>query len=386
MSTFDALAAELQRRLPDARRLRKQIHAMPMLSGEEGATRDLVLDFLSPSTPLPVADTGAVIRIGGPGPAIALRAELDALPLAERTGVPWAAQNGAMHACGHDVHIAAATAVALIAHLLPVPLVFVLQPREEVTPSGAADIVQSGVLADHDVRAVVAGHVQPLLAQGSVACTPGVVNASADEFVVRMHGTGGHGAYPHLGADPVLAIAHFVVAVQQLVARNSDPMVPTVVSVGAVEAGRSPNVRPDVALARGTVRAMSEDHREFLLTRLRELVDGVGRTTGCRAEIEIELGEPLLVNDDVLASRARALLDWSGLNGAAELRSCGADDFAFYAEKLPSLMMFVGTGPTAGALHSAQFLPSEEIVDDTATALLAGVLAAAEAVLAGQLP
>ena len=117
----------------------------------------------------------------------------------------------------------------------------------------------------------------------------------------------------------------------------------------------------------------------------RELVDGVGRTTGCRAEVEIELGEPLLVNDDVLARRAGALLGRSGLNGAVELRSCGADDFAFYAEKLPSLMMFVGTGSAAGALHSAQFLPSEQIVDDTAIALLAGVLAAAEAVVAGEL-
>lgn len=392
MSDFDTLAGELHRRLRAARQLRQQIHRAPALSGEESATLAAVLNFLPPATIfppttiLPVADTGALVHMGGPGPAVAVRAELGALPLAEQTGVSWASTNAAMHACGHDVHIAAAAAVASMAHLLPAPLVLILQPREEITPSGAADIVRSGALADHDVRAVVGAHVQPLLAQSSVACTAGVVNASADEFVVRMHGNGGHGAYPHLGADPVLAIAQFIVALQQLVARNSDPMLPAVVSVGALEAGRSPNVRPETATARGTVRAMSEEHRELLLTRLREVVDGVARTTGCRGEVEIELGEPVLVNDDVLVSRTRTLLSAAGLPAAADLRSCGADDFAFYAEKLPTLMMFVGTGADAGALHSARFLPSEQAVDDTAMTLLAGVLAAAEAVQAGELP
>lgn len=385
MSDLDTLAGELHRRLPAARLLRQQIHRAPALSGEERGTLATVLDFLTPAAVVPVAETGALVRIGGPGPAVAVRAELDALPLTEQTEVPWASANGAMHACGHDVHIAAAAAVAAIAHLLPAPLVLILQPREEITPSGAADIVRSGALADHDVRAVVGAHVQPLLAQGSVACTAGVVNASADEFIVRMHGNGGHGAYPHLGADPVLAIAQFIVAVQQLVARNSDPMLPTVVSVGALEAGRSPNVRPDTATAHGTVRAMSEQHRELLLTRLREVVDGVARSTGCRGEVEIELGEPVLVNDDVLAGRTRALLSSTGLRAAADLRSCGADDFAFYAEKLPTLMMFVGTGSDAGALHSARFLPSDQVVDDTAMTLLAAVLAAGEAVQSGEL-
>lgn len=385
MNDFDTLAGELHRRLPAARRLRREIHSAPALSGEETTTLTAVLKFLSPATTVPVAGTGALVRIGGPGPAVGVRAELDALPIVEQTGVEWASTNAAMHACGHDVHIAAAAAVASIAHLLPVPLVLILQPREEITPSGAADIVRSGALADHDVRAVIGAHVQPLLTRGSVACTAGVVNASADEFVVRMHGAGGHGAYPHLGADPVLAIGQFVVAVQQLVARDSDPMLPTVVSVGALEAGHSPNVRPETAVARGTVRAMSEEHRAFLHTRLREVVEGVARTTGCKGEVEIGLGEPVLINDDALVRHTRPLLEPAGLRTAADLRSCGADDFAFYAEKLPTLMMFVGTGTDAGALHSARFLPNEQVVDETAMTLLVGILAAAEALQAGEL-
>ncbi len=380
------LEHRLREQLPAARELRRRIHRSPDISGEEDATRAAVLAFLGPAPATPVAGTGALVRFGGPGPAIAVRAELDALPIIERTGVSWASHNQAMHACGHDVHLAAAAALASVADSLPMPLLLILQPREETMPSGAQEIVHSGLLTDHDVRAVIGAHVQPLLATGTVACTPGVVNASADQFTVRMHGRGGHGAYPHLGPDAVLAIAQFVVAVQQLTSRNSDPMVPTVVSVGAVEAGRSPNVRPEVASARGTVRAMSDDHRELLLSRLRAVADGVALATGCRAEIDLELGEPVLVNDPVLAARTRDLLRRGDLVPAADLRSCGADDFAFYAEKFPSLMMFVGTGADAGDLHGEHFLPAEHVVDDVARALGAGVLAAAEAVAADALP
>lgn len=365
--------------MADAVALRRLIHAEPRVSGEEGPTAETVRKALPPDVPVePVADTGLVARIGGPGPAIGIRAELDALAVTERTGVPWAATSGAMHACGHDIHMAAAVALARAVHETPgaTPLVLVLQPREESPPSGAADVVASGVLAEHEVAAMVGTHVQPLLPEGTVACTPGAVNASSDEFTVVMRGRGGHAAYPQLAADPVLALSQFVVAVQQLVSRNVDPMVPAVVSVSTLAAGRTANVLPDDAVAEGTVRAMTEDHRKLLQQRLGEIAHGVASAHGCAAEVTIRDGEPVLVNDEVLAAGTAAELRALGHTVEPALRSCGADDFSHYGAELPSLMTFVGVDTGAAGLHQATFLPGDVSVTHVANALLAGYRAA----------
>lgn len=322
---------------------------------------------------------GAVLRIGGPGAAVGVRGELDALPLTERTGVPWASAGGAMHACGHDVHLAAVVALARAVARLDghaPPMLVVLQPREEGFPSGASDIVESGVLARHLVRAMIGAHVQPVLAEGTVACTPGAVNASSDEFRVTVAGQEGHAAYPHLTRDPVTAMAQVIVTAQQLVSRSADPMAPTVVTFGTVNAGTAPNAVPGEAVARGTLRAMSEEWRQELRERFRQVVGDVARACGCVAEVAILDGEPVLVNDPDLAVRAGALLLERGWSVTGELRSCGADDFSHYAAVAPSLMMFVGVDTAAG-LHSPEFLPGDEAVDAVAESLLAGYLAAA---------
>ena len=209
-----------------------------------------------------------------------------------------------MHACGHDVHMAALTALARALHAVgpPVPMLAVLQPREEGNPSGAVDIISSGLLQAHQVQAMAAAHVQPLLRAGEVACAPGVVNASADEFLVTMTGRPGHAAYPHLTRDPVLALAQFVVAVQQLVSRNTDPMQPAVVTVGTLAAGEVSNAIPGTATARGTMRAVTAAHRDLLDERLREVASGVALAHGCTADMTIERGEPVLDNDPGLAA------------------------------------------------------------------------------------
>ena len=271
------LSLELDAQLAAVVPLRHQLHAHPELSGSEHLTRATVLGWLPGTQAAEVADAGAVVRIGGPGPAIAIRAELDALPIKEATGVSWAAVNGAMHACGHDVHLAAVTAVARCVQraAAPVPLLVVLQPREETYPSGALDVTASGILAQHDVRAMIGAHVQPVLPDGLVSCDGGVVNAAADEFEVTMRGRGGHAAYPHLTADPVLALAQFAVSAQQLVSRTANPVVPTVVTIGALRAGDAANATPEIATARGTLRTMSPTARPLLQERLAEIATGV---------------------------------------------------------------------------------------------------------------
>jgi amidohydrolase len=375
------LSQQLDAQLAAVVPLRHQLHAHPEVSGREHLTRATVLGWLPGTEAAEVADAGAVVRIGGPGPAIAIRAELDALPIKEATGVSWAAANGAMHACGHDVHLAAVTAVARCVQRAgaPVPLLVVLQPREETYPSGALDVTASGLLAQHDVRAMIGAHVQPVLPDGLVSCDGGVVNAAADEFEVTMRGRGGHAAYPHLTADPVLALAYFAVSVQQLVSRMANPVVPTVVTIGALRAGDAANATPEVATARGTLRTMSPTARPLLQERLAEIATGVAMAHECTAEVTVLPGEPPLRNDPRLAEATRRQLAPLGLGIGGPLHSCGADDFAYFTEILPALMLFVGVGDgTSMRLHDHEFLPPDETIRSTARALLAGYLAAAE--------
>jgi len=387
LEALGALRDAVRRQLPEAERLRRELHARPSLSGHEQPTLNQLLEALPGQAGAErVADgTGAVLRIGGPGPAVGIRAELDALPITEATGVRWAAGPGAMHACGHDVHMAALTALARALHEVgpPVPMLAVLQPREEGNPSGALDVIGSGLLQAHHVAAMAAAHVQPVLQAGEVACAPGVVNASADEFSVTMTGSPGHAAYPHLTRDPVLALAQFVVAVQQLVSRNTDPMRPAVVTVGMLAAGEASNAIPGTAAARGTIRSVTTEHRDRLHERLREVASGIALAHGCTADVEIVRGEPVLDNDPGLAAAAAALLTRLGATVTEPLRTCGADDFAFYGGMAPSLMLFVGTGGQPGSgLHTATFLPGDQAVADVADALLAGYLAGCAAITA----
>jgi amidohydrolase len=379
VSGFDAAALRgaVRAELPAAGALRRELHARPHPSGQEGPTLETVLGALPDGAVTRVADTGALVRFGGDGPAVGMRAELDALPIAERTGAAWASRGPAMHACGHDVHMAALVAVcrALSEIGPPVPVLAVLQPREETYPSGARDIVASGLL-DGALRAMVGAHVQPALPPGTIACTPGAVNAAADEFTVTMRGPGGHAAYPHLTSDPVLALAQFVVGAQQIAGRDADPMVPAVVTVGTLRAGEAPNAIPGTAAARGTLRAMSGPQRDLLRRRLREVATGVAAIHGCTADVEVTEGEPVLVNDADLAAGAARALSAYGRRVDAASRSCGADDFAYYTAAAPALMMFAGTGGDA-ALHSPAFLPGDDALAAVADALLAGYLAAA---------
>lgn len=371
------LRAALAEELPDAIALRHTIHADPHLSGEEDATAALVADAVGAGDGVTVAGTGRLIRVGD-GPCVVLRAELDALPIVERTGVDWAAAGGAMHACGHDVHLAALTAVVRAIRRVrgaDAALGVLLQPREERAPSGARDVVEDGVLARIEPRAIVAAHVQPRVPAGVVAVTPDVVNASADEFEVTVTGSGGHVGYPHTVHSPIGALCQTVLNLQALTTAGVDPIHGAVCMVGQIESGTTNNVIPEQASASGSLRLMRPEDREPTIERMRRIVEHTAAAHGCSGRLSVVLGEPVLVNDRGLAAAATGWLKELGHPTTDDFRSFGADDFSFYGHHAAALMMFVGTGGEHG-LHDARYLPGDDTVSTVADALLAGYLAA----------
>ena len=368
--------------LPAATELRHAVHADPRGSGDEDDTARVVAEALGAGEGIRVAKTGRAIPLPGAsdGPAVALRAELDALPVMERTGVPWASQTDLMHACGHDVHLAALVAVCRAAQRVgvPHPILALLQPREETSPSGARDVVDSGLLAEYGVDTVIGAHVQPRLGHGVVSAVPGPVNASTDEFEIVLHGQGGHAGYPHLLRDPILALSQLVVSLQQLASRRVDPVFGAVCSIGRIQAGAAANVVPNTASALGSLRLMHMADRARALEGLEEIVHGTARAHGCTAELRISPCEPVLHNDPELALGARRYLARGGLVDQ-DFRSFGADDFAHYCGgDTRGLMLFVGLGDTAGAptLHDELFLPPDEAIGRVGEALIAGYLSA----------
>lgn len=376
---LEGLTAEL----PAAIELRHRLHAQPRLSGDEADTAQAMVDALPEGNVEVLAGTGRWVSFGGSGPAIGLRTELDALPVVERTGAPWSATGNLMHACGHDVHMAALVAVcrAAVKVALPAPLVAILQPREEVTPSGGADVAASGRLADLD--AVIAAHVQPQLLSGLHGVTAGPVNAGTDVVEIVVDGLGGHAGYPHTVRDPVLALCQVVVTLQQLVSRRADPTVGAVLSIGQLSAGRTSNVVPDQALARGSFRFMRDVDRNDLLAAMEDIVTHTALAHGCTALLRITPSEPVLVNDSGLAAAAAGWLRRTGALVHDGFRSFGADDFSFYCDRTRGLMIFVGTAdendPGSPGLHSDRFLPDDSLIEHVGQALIAGYLGAVTA-------
>ncbi len=377
---LDALAAEL----PQAVELRHRLHAHAELAHEEHATAATVSAAL-PVSATSAAGTGLLARIGtAAAPPVAVRAELDGLPLIERTGAPFAAAAAVMHACGHDVHMAALVALTRAAHTLadelPAPLLAVFQPSEEAYPSGAEELA-GAALAAAQPRAVVAAHVHPELPWGTVALDPGIVNASCDAVEIVIEGEPSHGAYPHLGRDPVLALAATVLALHAEVGRRVDPLAAASLTVGVLEAGGAENVIPARASARGALRAHDPHDRALLRELVEEVARGTAAAHGCRASVTLSPGEPALENDAQIVARARALLETAGLAPAAPWRSVGSDDFAFFAALCPVAMAFVGLDGAEGfrtrPLHHPELLVPDAAVGAVARTQAVLYLAAA---------
>jgi amidohydrolase len=373
--------------LAAAVQLRHRLHEQPELAHQELRTATIVADAL-PVACTTVAGTGRLARVGpATGKPLAIRAELDGLPIHERTHAPFSARGETMHACGHDVHMAALVAVMHAAHALgdalPTPLLAIFQPSEEAFPSGAEQLARDGELAEQAPAAVLAAHVHPEMPWGAVALDAGAVNASSDSVEIVIEGEPSHGAYPHQGRDPVLAVAQVVVTLHAVAGRRIDPLGPTVLNVGVLEGGGAENVIPARARARATIRALHPQDRVALRELVVEVVAGVAAAHGCRGSAELVPGEPALENDPQIVAHARTLLAGAGLALAPEWRSCGSDDFSFYSEIAPVAMAFVGLDGAPGfelrPLHHPELLPPDEAVGAVARAqavLYAGAAAA----------
>jgi amidohydrolase len=380
----DRLLAELlellEGELAQAVQLRHRLHEQPELAHQEQRTAAIVTEAL-PVACATAAGTGRIARIGpDAGRALAIRAELDGLPIREHTNAPFSARGDTMHACGHDVHMAALVALVRAAHALgdalPAPLLAIFQPSEEAFPSGAEQLARDRKLTEHPPAAVLAAHVHPELPWGAVALDAGAVNASSDSVEIVVEGEPSHAAYPHHGRDPVLAIAQIVVALHALASRRIDPLGPTVLNVGVLEGGGAENVIPASARARATIRALRPQDRAALRELVVQVVEGIAAAHGCRGSAELVPGEPPLENDPQIVAQARALLGQAGFATAPQWRSCGSDDFSFFGELAPVAMAFVGLdgapGFTVRPLHHPELLAPDEAV---------GAVARAQAVL-----
>jgi amidohydrolase len=404
ISTDELLALLLEgieRELARAVALRHRLHSHPELAhAEEQTAADVAAEL--PVACEAVAGTGLIARVepGGVdqkpthrGPArlaaVAVRAELDGLPIQERTGAAFASSDGVMHACGHDVHMAALVAMTRAAHalrdVLPAPLVAVFQPSEEAYPSGAEQLA-GAELAALAPAAVVAAHVHPELPWGAVALDSGAVNASCDAVEILIEGEPSHGAYPHLGRDPILALAHVVVALHAQVGRRIDPLSPASLTVGVLEGASAENVIPSRARARAALRAHDAEDRQALREMVEQVVAGVASAHGCRGSVELVPGEPPLVNDAQIVAAARELLAGAGLEPAREWRSCGSDDFAFFGALAPVAMAFVGLDGAEGfrtrPLHHPELLPPDDAIRAVARTQAVLYLAAARSTVA----
>ena len=372
--------------------LRRDLHQHPELAFAESRTAEALERALAPLKPASVqrvAGTGVVARIRGrtPGaPVVAVRGDIDALPIQEATGLPYASVNaGVMHACGHDVHAAWAVGAAHLLAERPAEgdVLVVLQPAEE-TGTGAAAMLASGAL--DDVAAIFGAHVDRRFVVGQVVAQAGSLAASADTFEITLTGRGAHGARPQESADPVVCAAAVIGALQTIVARRVDPSTPAVVTVATVHAGQALNVIPDHATLGGTLRAVDPGTRALLATEVRRLAEGIAAAYGLTATMTLTLGPPPIVNPEGPAAWARQAVE--SLLGAEAVVPLGitnmaGEDFAYYMERIPGCFMRVGArlaGEPVIPAHTPQFHAAEESLF-----VGAAVLAQAARIASGEL-
>ena len=382
--SFGGLAEEVRDSFgQDIVSLRRDIHREPELGFDTQKTAEKVLDALD-GLPLKiqtgVAENGVVATLkgeGGDGPTVALRADMDALPIHEETGLPFASEtDGKMHACGHDGHtsmlVGAARALSQdhLRERLNGTVKFVFQPAEEGQAGGRA-MVEEGVA--EGVGAIFALHLWPGLQFGTAATKAGPIMAAADAFEMTVRGSGGHGAMPHLAVDAVAIAVQVVTALQTIVSREVDPVEPAVLTVGEIGAGSAFNIIPETARLGGTVRTFDADLRERIPERIEELARGVAR--GMRGDVELayRFSYPVTSNDAGSAELALGVVgELFGEDRAVELDhpSMGAEDFAFFLEKVPGAFVWLGVGDVSG-LHTPQFSFDEEILSQGAALLTA---------------
>lgn len=355
---------------------RRLLHQYPELSFEERETAALVagvLHELGLKIRSGIGGTGVVgvLAGAGEGPGVALRADMDALPLQEDTGEEFASRYpGRMHGCGHDAHMAVVLgAAALLAERrqeLPGPVVFIFQPGEELPPGGASRMLAAGVLDDPPVKAAFGLHVTAYLPVGTVGVRSGAIMASADNFTIKIKGRTSHGASPHLGADAIVAAAQAVLALQTIISRRLDPAQPAVLTVGTINGGEKENIIASQVTMTGTTRALNNVIRKQMEDSMRQVLAGVAAASGTEIEVDYLWGYPPLINDDGLTELFRRVAgEILGPDKVLELGnpSMGAEDFARYAEKVPAVYFNLGAaipGAEPYPWHHPRFNISED--------------------------
>lgn len=378
-----ALAAQIHEKTIGWRR---HLHQHPELSFQEYETSAFIkaqLEKLAiPYTPM--ADTGLVAHIHGEQPSgavVALRADMDALPITEVAGRAYGSRRtGVMHACGHDAHTASLLGTAYILNALKadfggtVKLLF--QPGEERLPGGASLMIKAGALQNPAPQAVIGQHVMPLIPAGKVGFRGGKYMASTDELYVTVRGRGGHGAQPQQNIDPVVIAAHIITALQQVVSRIADPKMPSVLSFGKVTADGATNVIPDAVYLEGTFRTFDEEWRKEAHERMIKMATGIAESMGGSCDFEVRRGYPFLVNEEKLTAEIRGYAeDFLGKENVLDLDIwLAAEDFAYYSQVADACFYRLGTGNEAKGITSAVHTATFDI-DEDALALSTGLMA-----------
>lgn len=396
-----ALAAELE---PKVVAWRRDIHEHPELSNREFRTGELVADHLESlgiEVTRNVAHTGVVgvLRGGRPGPVVALRADMDALPVPERNDLPFRSRatgeyNGetvpVMHACGHDTHVAilmgVAEALAGMRDELSGTVKFLFQPAEEGAPAGeeggAELMVAEGALGNPDVDVVFGLHISAQLDVGKVSTRPGPLMASSQDYRIVIRGTQAHGATPWLGVDPIVTASQVVTGLQTIVARNVNiTEIPAIVTVGKFSGGVRSNIIPEEVELVGTIRTFGEEQKETVHRRIREIAEHVAASAGASADVTIPLSTdyPVTVNDDALTARGVAVLKQvAGDDGVVESDLItGAEDFSYFAREVPGFFFFLGGKPLdvpvaeSAAHHTPDFFVHEDALELGVRSMLA---------------
>lgn len=365
---------------------RRHLHSHPELSFHEVETSAFVakkLDELGIGWER-MADNGLVALIKGEKPSdkvVALRADMDALPITEANDVAYKSQNeGVMHACGHDVHTSSLLGTAKILTELKsefggtVKLIF--QPAEEKLPGGASLMIKEGVLENPKPEAVLGQHVMPLIDAGKFGFRAGQYMASTDELYVTVKGKGGHGAQPQQNVDPVIITAHILVALQQIVSRNAHPANPTVLSFGKVIANGATNVIPNEVKLEGTFRAMDEEWRAEAHSKMKKMAEGIAEAMGGSCEFNIMKGYPFLINEPKLTNQTRVYAeDYLGKENVVDLDIwMAAEDFAYYSQVSDACFYRMGIRNESRGITSAVHTPTFDI-EETALEQSIGLMA-----------
>ncbi len=373
---------------PSVVECRRDIHQHPELGNREFRTSKLVADKLERlgiEVRTPIAHTGVVgiLRGGKPGRVVALRADMDALPVTEQVDLPFKStartnyngqEVGVMHACGHDAHVAillgTAEVLSSVRSELPGTVVFLFQPAEEGAPQGeeggAALMVKEGALDKPKVDAVFGLHVTSRYPVGEIAYRPGAELAAVDSFRIKVHGKQTHGAYPWLGVDPIVVASQIVLALQTIPSRQLDvSLAPAVVTVGAIHGGVRNNIIPDDVEMIGTIRSLDEKMRSDIHERIKRTAEDIANSAGAKADVTIETGYPVTYNDPALTEKIAPTFRRLTSDVQVVNPTLGAEDFSFYQQKVPGLFFWLGTRPKnqtaeqAASNHSPLFYVDE---------------------------